>query len=156
MANTATIEQHPDLRELRARYDWAAEKPSARALEGLTIMAGLYAAISPWVIGFYRFTDVTVNNLIVGLALSVLALGFASAYGRTHNVAWVAPLIGVWLVITPWVILRGPAPFGMWISNVIVGGVIVLVGLAMLGLGQMPAHAHNPRPMPTGGPRRSG
>jgi hypothetical protein len=40
MTNTTSSEQHPDLMELRARYDRAAETPAARALEGFTFLAG--------------------------------------------------------------------------------------------------------------------
>jgi SPW repeat len=73
--NHTVIDEHPDLVELRARYDRASETPQARALEGLTFLAGLYTAISPWVIGFNHLSDVAVSNLIVGAALVVLALG---------------------------------------------------------------------------------
>ncbi|MFD2415698.1 SPW repeat protein [Amycolatopsis pigmentata] len=135
MTNTTSIEQHPDLMELRARYDRAAETPVARALEGFTFLAGLYTAVSPWVVGFTNHSDVATNNLIVGLALAVLAIGFASAYGRTHNLAWVAPIIGVWTIIVPWVVLGSPVPVNMIVNNVITGGVAVLLGLAMAATG---------------------
>lgn len=137
MTNTTVIDQHPDLLELRARYDRAAETPQARLLEGATFLAGLYTAVSPWVVGFSTMSDLAVTNLIVGVALAILALGFASAYGRTHNLAWTTPLIGVWVVITQWVILGSAAPGGIIINNVITGGVIVLLGLGMAGLGMM-------------------
>jgi len=136
---TTAIDEHPDLVALRARYDRAAETPQARMLEGLTFLAGLYTAISPWVIGFNHFTDVAVSNLIVGAAMVMLAAGFASAYGRTHNLAWVTPLIGVWVVITPWIVLGSPVPLSTILSNVITGGVIVLLGAGVAALGAKPA-----------------
>lgn len=73
-------------------------------------------------ITFNDRAPVTVNDLIIGVALAVLALGFTSAYSRTHNLAWVTPLLGAWTVVAPWVILAGPAPVGVWISNVVAGG----------------------------------
>jgi hypothetical protein len=99
MVNTTSIEQHPDIVELRARYERTAETPQARILEGLTFLAGVYLAISPWVITFNDRAPITVNDLIIGVALAVLALGFTSAYSRTHNLAWVTPLLGE--VISP-------------------------------------------------------
>jgi hypothetical protein len=36
----------------------------------------------------------TGNDLIVGLALALLGLGFAFAYGRTHGIAWDATTAG--------------------------------------------------------------
>jgi len=143
---TTTIDEHPDLVALRARYDQAAETPQARMLEGLTFLAGLYTAISPWVIGFNHLSDVAVSNLIVGTALAMLAMGFASAYGRTHNLAWVAPLIGVWVIITPWIVLGSPVPLSMILSNVITGGVTVLLGLGISALGVRSARRALTRP----------
>lgn len=127
----AGIEEHPDLAKLRNRYEAAAEKPAARALDGLTMLSGLYLALSPWILGFARFAgsaDLRVNNLITGIAVAVMAMGLATAYGRTHGTGWAVPLLGVWTIIAPWVV-SGPAPKGgTIISNVVVGALIFLLG----------------------------
>lgn len=128
----ADVEAHPDLAELRNRYEVAAEKPAARAIDGLTILSGLYLALSPWIIGLTRFGgtgDLRINNLITGIAVAVMAMGLASAFGRTHGVAWAVPLIGLWTIAAPWAV-SGAAPMGgTIISNVIVGALIFLLGL---------------------------
>ena len=49
---TTRIEQHPDIAALRMRYDEAAETPTAQVTDGIGVLAGLYLAISPWIIGF--------------------------------------------------------------------------------------------------------
>lgn len=67
---------------------------ASTACTGLAVLTGLYMAISPWVVGFHGYSTLTVHNLIVGIALSVLALGFASMYGRVHGMVRAAPLIG--------------------------------------------------------------
>lgn len=130
-----TMRMHPDIAELRAKYELASEAPTGKAVAGLTFLAGLYLAISPWVVGFNGLTTLTVNNLIVGIALAMLAVGFASAYGRTHGIAWVAPLLGVWTIIAPWVVSGDVANTSTIWSNVVVGIITVLLGLgAMLGM----------------------
>lgn len=101
----------------------------------MTFVAGLYLAISPWVVGFNEFRTLTANNLIVGIALAVLALGFASAYGRTHGITWVAPVLGGWTVIAPWVVNGGVATTATIVSNVVVGLIAVLLGLGAMSLG---------------------
>lgn len=131
------MEGHPDIAELRARYERASETMSAHAVDGLTFLAGLYLAISPWVVGFHTRTTLTVNNLITGVAVALLAVGLASAYGRTHGVAWVAPLIGIWTIIAPWVVRGGPATTSMIVSNVVTGAVIFVFGLAATAIGMM-------------------
>ncbi len=131
---TEAMRSHPDLAELRAKYETVAQTPVARAVEGVTFLAGLYLAISPWVIGFDRFTTLTVNDLIVGIALAVLALGFSS-YGRTRGIAWVAPLIGAWAIIAPWVVSGDVATTATIWSNVVAGVVAVVLGLGAMSLG---------------------
>lgn len=139
---TPPLEEHPDLATMRARYERAAARPTAQAVDGLTFLAGLYLAISPWVIGFSGATSLALNNLIVGLALAFLAVGFASAYGHTHGLAWVAPLLGVWMILSPWLAAGAVATTASVLNNVIVGGVAVLLclGQVAMGTGAMKRH----------------
>lgn len=134
---TTRIEQHPDLVEMRERYDRAAASPSAQIMEGLTFLAGIYVAISPWVVGFNGSTRLAASNLIVGLAFALLAIGFSSAYGRTHPLSWTAPLLGVWVIISQWVVVDAPDRAAVVVNNVIAGGVACLCGLAMMALAAM-------------------
>jgi hypothetical protein len=135
MTERMGIEEHPDIAALRLRYERAAETLAGQVVGGLTFLAGLYVAASPWIVGFNNFTTLTVNNLIAGLAVAVFALGLTSAFGRTHGLAWTAPLVGVWLIISPWVVSGDVARTGSIVSNVIVGAVVLLLGLAAVGLG---------------------
>jgi HAD superfamily hydrolase (TIGR01490 family) len=130
-----SIEEHPDLTALRLRYERAAETPVAQLVDGLTFLAGLYAAISPWVAGFNNFTTLTANNLVTGIALALLAVGFASAYGRTHGMAWTAPVIGVWLIISPFVVQGAVTTTSTVLNNVLVGAAVVVLGLAATAAG---------------------
>jgi hypothetical protein len=129
------IEQHPDIAALRARYDRAAETPTAQLVEGLTLLTGLYLAMSPWVVGFTDHGSLAASNLFSGVAVALLALGFASAYGRTHGIAWVTPVIGVWTILAPWLV-SGPTADGSAVtSTVIAGALAVLLGLGTLTMG---------------------
>jgi hypothetical protein len=131
---SAPIHGHPDLLELRERYERAAQTPQARLIDGLTLAAGLYIAMGPWVVGFSHYGDLAVTNLISGLALAFLALGFAADYARTHTIAWVAPLIGAWVVISPWVVMQTGATTPIVVNDVIAGGVATLLGLGVVAL----------------------
>jgi SPW repeat len=65
----------------------------------------------------------------------VLRVGFGSALDRTHGLTWVTPLLGVWMIISPW-ILRGVSPTaGMIWSNVVSGALIVVLGAAAMFFG---------------------
>jgi hypothetical protein len=125
---TPPIERHPDITGIRARYEQLAETPMAQATDGLICLAGLYLAMSAWVVGFTDHSALTATNLIVGIAVALLALGFASAFGRTHGVVWLVPVLGVWTIIAPWIVgdAGDPATSAI-VSNVIVGALIVLL-----------------------------
>jgi hypothetical protein len=135
------MDQHPDIMELRARYERAAATPLAQVADGLVFLTGLYLAISPWVVGFAGMRSIAVNDLITGVALALVGAALASAYGRTHGMAWVAPVVGIWTIITPWVIHGGianAATTGTIASNVAVGAVAVVAGLAAMSVGALP------------------
>jgi hypothetical protein len=128
-SDRTSMAAHPDLAEMRARYDRLAETPVAQTTDGLTVLAGLYLALSPWIVGFSDTPALAVNNLVIGLAVVALAIGFASAYSRTHGITWLCPLLGVWTIISQWVMAEAVATTGIVLSNVIVGAVIVVLGV---------------------------
>lgn len=133
-----SMARHPDIVELRERYEQASETSLAWLVDGLTFMAGAYAAISAWVIGFNGTApSLATTNLLVGLAVTLLAFGFATNFARTHVLSWVTPLAGVWLIIAPWVVVGVTTTTAMILSNVITGGVVVILGLAVTAMATM-------------------
>lgn len=131
-ASHLNIEQHPDLVELRARFERAASLPSVQGAEALGVLTGLYLAASPWIAGFNGFSTLAVNNLITGLGYALLMAGFGSAYQRTHAMTWAAALIGVWTIITPWAVAGSVHTTRTITSNCITGGVATLLSLAIV------------------------
>ncbi|MEV4292739.1 SPW repeat protein [Nonomuraea bangladeshensis] len=143
---TYDIGHHPDIAALRARYDMAAQQPAGQSVSGVAFLSGLYLAISPWVVGIFGRTNLTVSNLITGIAVVLLAAGIASANGRFHSLAWTLPVIGVWTIITPWVLPPHGAGASTIVNNVVTGVVILVTGLACASLGMMSRrHGGHPR-----------
>lgn len=136
MAHT-DIGAHPDIVQLRARYEAAAANPAAQLADGLTLLSGLYLALSPWIVGFNYLSPIMVNNLITGIVVALLALGYSSAFGRTYGISWVAPVLGVWTIIAPWVIRGAVATTATIVNNVIIGAIILVLGLATMRFGMM-------------------
>ncbi|MET8796707.1 SPW repeat protein [Nocardia sp. NPDC004568] len=135
MSSETMMSRHPDIVELREKYERASEAPDAQAVTGLLFLTGLYLAISPWVVGFNGLTTLTVNNLICGIALAMLALGFASVYGRTHGIVWAAPLIGLWTILAPWIVSGNVDTTSTIWNNVVTGALALLLGLGSMFLG---------------------
>ncbi|OBI06402.1 hypothetical protein A5715_20580 [Mycolicibacter heraklionensis] len=131
----SSIEHHPDLLALRARYDRAAESMTAQGTFGLTLLAAVYGAVSPWVAGFDATTRLAVNNLVVGLCVAFLACGMAAALDRMHGLAWTLPVFGAWFIASPWILTDGSPSTAMIWSNVITGAVMTVLGLNAAYLG---------------------
>ena len=131
----SSIDHHPDLLALRERYDRAAESMTAQGTFGLTLLTAVYAAVSPWIVGFTETRPLVVNDFIVGLVCAALAFAYAVALDRSHGMTWTLPVFGVWLIVSPW-ILSGVSPHGgmIW-SNVIAGAVLTLLGLNAMYFG---------------------
>jgi hypothetical protein len=131
----SSIDHHPDLLALRERYDRAAESMTAQGTFGLTLLTAVYAAVSPWIVGFQGTRPLVVNDFVVGIVCVALAFGFAMALDRSHGMTWTLPVFGMWFIVSPW-ILHGVSPHGgmIW-SNVIAGAALTLLGLNAMYFG---------------------
>lgn len=134
MADT-DIARHPDLIELRRRYEMASAAPVTEVAEGFTLLAAVFLAASPWIVGFSALSAITVTNLIAGGALVLLAIALTAAYGRMHGLTWVIPAIGAWTIVAPWAIVGAMDTTRTIWSNAVTGGVLVACGLVMLAMG---------------------
>ncbi|MFB0631854.1 SPW repeat protein [Streptomyces sp. AB3(2024)] len=135
MTTHSSIEHHPDLAEMRTRFERVTSTPAAQAVEALALITGLYLAASPWIAGFSLLGPLAVNNLIAGLAFCLCMGGLGSAYERTHAMAWTAVAIGAWTIVAPWVIAGPMDVTRSIVSNVITGAVALCLGLAMMAMG---------------------
>ncbi|GAA3045471.1 SPW repeat protein [Streptomyces glomeratus] len=126
---------HPEMAEMRERLERAASG-KAIIIEGLILLAGVYAAISPWVVHFSGAEpNLTVNNLIVGLTVALIGVGLAMVPERMLRMAWLVAPLGVWLLISPWVVTASHgARAGVLWNNCVVGAVTLLLGMAAMGL----------------------
>jgi hypothetical protein len=135
MTEQTHMARHPDLIELRRRYDVASASPVAEGAAGLALLGAVFLAASPWIVGFSALTAITVSNLITGGALVALVIALAASYGRMHGLTFVVPVVGIWTLIAPWAIAGAMDTTRTIWSNVFAGGAIALFGLIMLVTG---------------------
>jgi hypothetical protein len=92
-----------------------------RLASGINFLAGIYLLISAWIGGVS--TGNQWNGIIAGIIVAILAATrFSGSSGPWAS--WVDALIGLWLIISPWV--YGYAD-SAWRWNSIVVGIIMLV-----------------------------
>jgi hypothetical protein len=133
MSSSTPIAGHPDLTEMRMRYERASETPTAQVTDGLVVLGGLFVALSPWITGFAASTpSLALNNLITGLAATVLGLALAAAYHRTHGIAWICPVLGIWTIVAVFVMSGTAITTSSTLSNIIGGAVLVVAGLGAM------------------------
>ncbi|MGP3984944.1 SPW repeat protein [Streptomyces sp. KR80] len=133
------LASHPDLHEMRDRYARMLEGRKAGAVDGLAFLAGVYCAISPWVVHFSdAHPELTLNNLVLGIAIALMGAGLAIAPDRIGGLSWTMAAMGVWLIISPWVVTRFPDAGMIW-NNVVLGAVVCLLGLLTAGAATKPS-----------------
>lgn len=135
MTDQAHMARHPDLIELRKRYDAASASPVSEVAAGLALLGAVFLAASPWIVGFSGLTALTVTNLIAGGALAVLVIALTASYGRMHGLTFVVPAVGIWTIIAPWVTAGAMDTTRTIFTNVFTGSAIVVLGLIMMGVG---------------------
>jgi hypothetical protein len=123
------ISSHPDVSEMRERYSRMLGGRDVALVDGPVFLLGLYCAASPWILHYTASQpSLVTHNLIVGIAIGLLALGFTRAPERMYGLSWAMCAMGIWMIIAPWVVGRGPDA-GVIINNVVIGALALALGL---------------------------
>ncbi|MFE6698194.1 SPW repeat protein [Streptomyces sp. NPDC057718] len=127
------ISGHPDASEMRARYDRVMGGRDVALVDAPVFLVGLYCAVSPWVLHFTANQPALVtHNLLMGIAIAVLAIGFTAMPERMYGLSWAMCAMGAWIIVSTWIVGNSP-DVGIVINNIIVGGLTVLLGMVCAG-----------------------
>ncbi|MFF3936932.1 SPW repeat protein [Streptomyces phaeofaciens] len=119
---------HPDVSEMRARYDRMLGGRDVALVDGPVFLLGLYCAVSPWILHYTTSQPaLATHNLIVGIAIGLLALGFTAAPARMYGLSWAMCALGVWMIIAPWIVGDSPDA-GVVVNNIIIGALALILG----------------------------
>ncbi|MFF7366944.1 SPW repeat protein [Streptomyces tricolor] len=136
------ISSHPDVSEMRDRYARMLGGRDVALVDGPVFLLGLYCAASPWILHYTASQPALVaHNLIVGIAIGLLALGFTRAPERMYGLSWAMCAMGLWMIIAPWIVGRNPDA-GVIVNNIVIGVLALVLGLICAGT----AMKSNPRP----------
>ncbi|MEW2288209.1 SPW repeat protein [Streptomyces sp. NPDC047841] len=127
------ISSHPDVSEMRDRYSRMLGGRDVALVDGPVFLLGLYCAASPWILHYAAGQPaLRTHNLIMGIAIGLLALGFTRAPERMYGLSWAMCALGIWMIIAPWVVGRAPDT-GVIISNIVIGALALVLGLVCAG-----------------------
>ena len=105
---------------------------------GINLILGLWLLISPWAIG-YIAKESRLNEVIVGAVIFVLSWIRLVNRSRTGVPSWLNFLIGIWLIIAPFVMHY--MTMGQKWNSIVVGIIVALLGIAS---GTAGASRHHP------------
>ncbi|MEW2609997.1 SPW repeat protein [Streptomyces sp. NPDC047880] len=127
------ITTHPDASEMRDRYARVLGGRDVALVDGPVFLLGLYCAASPWIVHYTTSQPALVtHNLIMGIAIGLLALGFTRAPERMYGLSWAMCALGVWMIVSPWIVGESPDAGVVW-NNIIIGALAVILGLVCAG-----------------------
>ncbi|WP_369194117.1 SPW repeat protein [Streptomyces djakartensis] len=136
------ITSHPDASEMRDRYARVLGGRDVALVDGPVFLLGLYCAASPWIVHYTTSQpSVATHNLIMGIAIGLLALGFTRAPERMYGLSWAMCALGVWMIVSPWIVGSSPDAGVVW-NNIVIGALAVILGLVCAGT----AAKASPRP----------
>jgi hypothetical protein len=123
------ISSHPDAPEMRERYARMLGGRDVALVDGPVFLLGLYCAVSPWILHYTTSQPALVtHNLIVGIAIGLLALGFTQTPERMYGLSWAFCALGIWMITAPWIVGDSPDT-GVALNNIIIGALAVILGL---------------------------
>lgn len=124
---------HPDISEMRARYARMLGGRDVALVDGPVFLLGLYCAASPWILHYTTSQPaLATHNLIVGIAIGLLALGFTTAPERMYGLSWAMCAMGVWMIIAPWIVGSSPDT-GVIVNNIVIGALAIVLSLMCAG-----------------------
>ena len=80
---------------------------TAQFASGFNVLAGIWLIIAPWVLGYAVLQGAVWNDVIIGIAVFVLACVRVFAAARFASISWINFVLGAWLIIAPFVISYG-------------------------------------------------
>jgi hypothetical protein len=110
---------------------------TAKAFGWVTLVAGVWEILAPFIIGYSQSTGAMVDAIILGVLLLAFGLWVAlsKSSGTVRTMSWVNAVLGLWLILAPFIIGYSGST-GALVNDIIVGGVVVILevwGAAVAG-----------------------
>ncbi|QFQ95193.1 SPW repeat protein [Streptomyces phaeolivaceus] len=133
VSHRSDISSHPDAPEMQARFARMLGGRDVALVDGPVFLLGLYCAVSPWILHYTSSQPALApHNLILGIAIGLLALGFTAAPERMYGLSWAMCALGVWMIVSAWIVGDSPDA-GVVVNNIVIGCLALLLGLMCAG-----------------------
>lgn len=103
------------------------ENNQERIASGINIILGIWLVIASFVLGYSGIAAAMWNEIIVGVAIIILAWLRVSDRIRMPWLSWVNVVLGLWLIVAPFVLGYSGTAAAMW-NEVIIGIAVAILG----------------------------
>lgn len=93
---------------------------------GINVIAGVWLIIAPFVLGYAALEAILWNDVIIGAAVAAFALFRTSQPNQFESLSWINFVLGIWLIIAPFIIGHSALGAGEALWNDIIIGVIIV------------------------------
>ena len=104
-------------------------------IDWINLVLAIILFISPWIFGFPAGAA-SANAMIAGLVIGVIAIAALVSFAQWEE--WVTLILGLWVVISPWVLGFSAAATAAWVH------VIIGLAVAILAAVELWMMSHNP------------
>jgi|SRR5579871_3966374 uncharacterized membrane protein HdeD (DUF308 family) len=87
----------------------------------VSLLLGVWLFLSPWILGFASETAAGWNAWLSGIVVAGLAIAALAAFAEW--VEWINLAIGIWVVVSPWLVGFSANTTAAWVHYVV--GVVV-------------------------------
>ena len=103
---------------------------TSKVLNWIVALAGLWELLSPFILGYSAMTVAMWNAIIFGVILIITGLWAAltTEMGAEKILNWFNALVGLWLVVSPFILTFSAAMVPLW-NGIIVGVVVIILAL---------------------------
>lgn len=79
-------------------------KKAVHRLSGTNIVLGVWLFIAPFAVGYADLEPAVWNDMVIGATIFILALVRVIAPLQHEGISWTNTVLGVWLVIAPFIL----------------------------------------------------
>jgi len=98
----------------------------AHAQDWVNLVCAVLLFISPWILAFSGDVTATRAAWITGVVVAIFAVAALVQFAEWEE--WINALLGVWMIVAPWVV--GFSTIGVAVAAFVVLGIVVLAASA--------------------------
>ncbi len=90
---------------------------------GIIVLVGLWLIVSPFLLGYAGNAVALWDSIIIGIVIGAIALVRAYSTGASFWLSWFSFVLGLWLIIAPYVLSYSGLNFEHWNTTLV--GIVV-------------------------------